>query len=194
MCVSTESFGKAVEMLRTLLKNLFTGACHWIDAVEELMKRALIIAVASLTVLSGWANVPGAASTNWSQATDPIPAIRRRYAAINQNLKKYRVVKKELSGFSTESGELTAYFDGAAIVKIAVINSGEMNSFFEEFYYLNEKLIFVYRKQEIYDQPMSKVVKTKENRFYFNDGQLIRWVNENGKQVEIGRASCRERV
>ena len=165
------------------MKNLFTGECRRIEVTEEFMKRALIITVASLTVLSGWANVVGAASINSSQATDPISAIRRRYAAINQNLKKYRVVKKELSGFSTEGGELTAYFDGAAIVKIAVINNGETNSFFEEFYYLNEKLIFVYRKQEIYDEPMSRVVKTKENRFYFTDGDLIRWINENGKQV-----------
>lgn len=147
------------------------------------MKRALIISVASLFILSGGSNVVGAASANRLQEKDAISAIRQRYAAINQNLPKYRVVKKELSGFSTEGGELSAYFDGAAIVKIAVINNGETNSFFEEFYYLNEKLIFVYRKQEIYDEPMSRVVKTKENRFYFTDGELIRWINENGKQV-----------
>lgn len=165
------------------MRNLFTGACRRINVTEEFMKRALIITVASLTVLSGWAKVAGATSVNSSQATDSISAIRQRYAAINKNLKKYRVVKKELSGFSTEGGELTAYFDGAAIVKIAVVNNGETNSFFEEFYYLNEKLIFVYRKQEIYNEPMSKVVKTKENRFYFADGELIRWVNENGKHV-----------
>ncbi|HEX8423006.1 MAG TPA: hypothetical protein VF634_06325, partial [Pyrinomonadaceae bacterium] len=118
---------------------------------------------------------------------------RQRYAAINKNPAKFRIVKKELSGFSTEGGELTAYFDGAAIVKIAVMNNGETNSFFEEFYFAKEQLIFVYRKQEIYDAPMSKVAKTKENRFYFNDGELIRWVNENGKQVAAGSREYPER-
>lgn len=147
------------------------------------MRRALIITVASMLVLSCWANIECPASANSAQENDSLSFIRQRYAAINKNLAKYRVVKKELSGFSTEGGELTAYFDGAAIVKIAATFNGETNSFFEEFYYSNEKLIFVYRKQEIYDEPMTKVVKTKENRFYFSNDQLIRWINENGRQV-----------
>jgi hypothetical protein len=100
------------------LKNLFTVEWRRINVMEEFMKRALIITVVSLTVLSGWADVVGAASADGSQATDTISAIRRRYAAINQNLKKYRVVKKELSGFSTEGGELTAYFEGAPSRKL----------------------------------------------------------------------------
>lgn len=159
------------------------------------MKRALIISVVTLLVLSGgWAHVARPASASSSpQGKDAISAIRQRYAAINKNLTKFKMVKKELSGFSTEGGELTAYFDGAHIVKIAVINNGETNSFFEEFYYSKEKLIFVYRKQEIYDEPMAKVVKTKENRFYFNEGELIRWVNENGKQVAASSSEYPER-
>lgn len=159
------------------------------------MKRALIITVASFFFLSVcWAHVAEPASASSSpQEKDAIPAIRQRYAVINKNLSKFKTVKKELSGFSTEGGELTAYLDGAEIVKIAVMNNGETNSFFEEFYYKQEKLIFVYRKQEIYDEPMQKVVKTKENRFYFNDGDLIRWVNENGKQVASGSSEYPER-
>lgn len=156
------------------------------------MKKTLIIFVVSLFALSGWASVAGPASANSPQEKDRISSIRARYAAINKNLAKYKVVKKELSGFSTEGGELTAYFDGPQIVKIATTNNGETNSFFEEFYYSDEKLIFVYRKQEIYDEPMSKVVKTKENRFYFGDGKLIRWVNEKGKQVGAGDSQYAE--
>jgi hypothetical protein len=45
------------------------------------------------------------------------------------------VVKKELSGFSTEGGELTAYFDGSKIVKISATYQGETGSAFEEFYF-----------------------------------------------------------
>lgn len=150
------------------------------------MKRALIIIAVSLFVSSGWANVAGAAPATASQGKDSISSIRRRYAAINKNLTKYRVVKKELSGFSTEGGELTAYFDGPDVVKIAATFNGETNRWFEEFYYLNGKLMFVFRKQEVYDRPMGKVVKTNENRFYFNNDELIRWVNEHGKEVAAG--------
>jgi serine/threonine-protein kinase len=147
------------------------------------MKKILLIAMAALFIPSGSVTISSTPPANNLQATDAISTIRRRYAAINKNLAQYKVVKKELAGFSTEGGELTAYFDGATIVKIAATFNGETNSFFEEFYYSNGKLIFVYRKQEIYDEPMTKVVKTKENRFYFNDGELIKWINENGKQV-----------
>lgn len=157
------------------------------------MKKVLIVFVVSVFALSGRAVASVPAPAGSPQGDDPISSIRKRYAAVNKNQVKYKAVKKELSGFSTEGGELTAYFDGPEIVKIAVTNYGETNSFFEEFYYSDEKLIFVYRKQEIYDEPMSKVVRTKENRFYFNDGRLIRWVNENGKQVGAGDRQYPER-
>jgi hypothetical protein len=165
-----------------------SGRGSRINIEGEFMKRILMIAMAALFISSGWANssVPSSAR-NRSQEKQPVSSIRQRYAAINKGLAKYRVVKKELSGFSTEGGELIAYFDGPAIVKIAATYLGETGRSFEEFYYWNEKLIFVYRKQDTYDEPMSgKVVKTRENRFYFSKDELIRWINENAKQVAPG--------
>jgi hypothetical protein len=133
------------------------------------------------------------ASAGSSQDEASISSIRRRYADINKHLAKYKVVKKELSGFSTEGGELTAYFDGPAIVKIAAVYYGETGRSSEEFYYWNGKLIFVFRKQDSYDKPMSgKVVRTRENRFYFSNDELIRWINENAKRVATGDNEYRE--
>ncbi len=83
------------------------------------MKKALIVFVVSLFALSGPASVAGQASGNNPQEKESLTSIRERYAAVNKNLSKYRVVKKELSGFSTEGGELVAYFDGASVVKMA---------------------------------------------------------------------------
>ena len=97
------------------------------------MNRILIIAVATLFISSGRASNPAPASANNYQDKDSIPAIRQRYANINKSLAKYKVVKKELAGFSTEGGELTAYFDGQAIVKIVTTNYGETNSFLRNF-------------------------------------------------------------
>lgn len=153
------------------------------------MKGLLTIAVAALFIASGWANGVTTASANSSQEKDAISSIRRRYTVINKSLAKYRVVKKELSGFSTEGGELIAYFDGPAIVKMAATYQGETGRSFEEFYYSNEKLIFVFRKQDTYDQPLSgKVVRTRESRFYFSNDALIRWIDENAKQVAPGNS------
>jgi hypothetical protein len=119
-----------------------------------------------------------------AQGPDPIQAIRLQYAAINRKAAKYRKVKKELRGFSTEGGELVAYLSGPAIVKITATFFGEMGRATDEFYYSNDKLIFVFRKQSHYRAPLSgKVVRTTENRYYFKDDKLIRWIGENGKQV-----------
>ncbi|MGB8506998.1 MAG: hypothetical protein WCD76_01205 [Pyrinomonadaceae bacterium] len=126
--------------------------------------------------------------------TDSISSIRERYAAINKSLAKYRTIKKELSGFSTEGGELVAYFDGTAIVKIAIANQGETGRSFEDFYYSDEKLIFVFRKEDKYDKPYSsKVIKTAENRLYFSDNKLIRWVDEKANQVAPGRSEYQKK-
>jgi hypothetical protein len=117
-----------------------------------------------------------------SQTASTIRSIRQRYAAINRRVRKYRKVKKELSGFSLEGGELIAYFDGSRIVKMTASYFGESGKATEEYYYWNEKLIFVFRRDHTYDKPMSgKIVSTRANRFYFSNDRLIRWIDENGK-------------
>ncbi|HWN08337.1 MAG TPA: hypothetical protein VNO50_03540 [Pyrinomonadaceae bacterium] len=119
--------------------------------------------------------------------TTVIQAIRQQYAAINKRVGRYKRVKKELSGFSLEGGDLTAYFDGPAIVKVVANHYGEGGRAFEEYYYSKGNLIFVYRKDFTYNRPLSgKVVKTIENRFYFHDDRLIRWIGETEKQVAVG--------
>ena len=85
-----------------------------------------------------------------------------------------------------EGGESVAYFDRTAIVKIVATHFGEGGKTIEEYYYENAKLIFVFERVSHYDRPLSgRVVSTAENRFYFKDGNLIRWIDEGGNQVPI---------
>jgi hypothetical protein len=154
----------------------------------NVMKRTL---TASLILLSGFF----ASTVTSAQSSDPIQTIRQQYASINRNVAKYRKVKKELSGFSAEGGELIAYFKGPAIVKISATYFGEIGRATEEYYYVNEKLIFVYRKDSRYNRPLSgKIVSTAESRFYFKDDKLIRWLDAQGKQVgpETAEYSAKE--
>lgn len=119
------------------------------------------------------------------QAADLIQSIRQQYAAINKRAPRLRKVKKELAGFSAEGGELVAYFDGKAIVKMVATYYGETGRTVEEFYCRDGKLIFAFRKVLNYSRPLSgKVVSTSEERFYFSDDQLIRWLDPDSKQVE----------
>ena len=140
-----------------------------------------------LTAISiGLAVTFGGTSLIVGQTKDPIASIRQHYAAINKRAAKYRRVKKELSGFSLEGGELIAYFDGPAIMKIVTRHFGESGNTVEEYYYRNGQLIFVFEKISHYSRPLSgKVVSALENRYYFNDDDLIRWIGEKGKEVPV---------
>ena len=124
------------------------------------------------------------AKAQGAHSPDPIQAIRQQYAAINRKVARYKKVKKELLGFSAEGGELVAYLSGPSIVKISATFYGEMGRATDEFYYSNDKLIFIYRRHSHYHAPLTgKVVRITENRYYFKDDKLIRWIEEDGKQV-----------
>jgi hypothetical protein len=141
------------------------------------MKPILIIVMVALSVSPALALTSG-------QTEDPIASIRQHYAQINRNAVRYRKVKKELSGFSAEGGTLVAYFDGPNVMKLAATFYGETGKSYEEYYYWDGKLIFVLRRESRYSKPLSaKVVATTENRFHFKDDQMIRWINESGKQI-----------
>lgn len=119
-----------------------------------------------------------------AQTPDPIESIRRHYANINQNVARYRRVKKNLSGYSAEGGELVAYFHGPSVMKMVATFFGETGRTVEEYYYWNGQLIFVFQTENRYDKPLSgKVVRKIETCFYFKDDKLIRWLDENGKEV-----------
>ncbi len=145
------------------------------------MKRLSAILLATFLLVAGHNSVAAASQT---QPEVSINNIRRQYASINKRAARLKKIKKELSGFSLEGGQIVAYLDGPSIVKIVATHYGEMGRNLEEFYYSDGKLIFVYEKIFHYNKPMTgKVIRTVENRYYFDNDQLIRWVEGNGKQA-----------
>jgi hypothetical protein len=161
----------------------------------NLVKRTLAISAFMLLVLAAFTMsshaFPGIAI---AQVEDPIASIRQHYAEINRSAARYKKVKKELSGFSTEGGQLIAYFHGPNLMKIGAIFYGESGKAAEEYYYWDGKLIFVLRTDYAYTKPFSgKVARTEVSRFYFNDDKLIRWIDESGKQVTSGSSEYAEK-
>lgn len=123
------------------------------------------------------------------QAAEPsveetVITIRARYTQIEKNLKGARQVKRDLPGESTEGAELKAYFKDRSVKKLSATFFGETGKALEEYYFWNSELIFVFRVESHYTKPMSGVVKTKtEERFYFAEEKLIRWLNGQKKDV-----------
>lgn len=140
--------------------------------------------IAMLIVLvSGFTTLTTAHASSTPQA-DPIETIRQHYASINKSVPLYRRVKKNLSGFSGEGGEMVAYFHGPSVMKMVATFYGETGKAVEEYYFWNGKLIFIFSVDNRYDKPLSgKVVKKTEGRFYFKDDKLIKWLGGDGKEV-----------
>jgi hypothetical protein len=122
------------------------------------------------------------------QSNDAIESIRQHYANINQNAARYRRVKKSLSGFSAEGGELVAYLHGPSVMKMVATFFGETGKSVEEYYFWNGQLIFILQTENRYNKPFGKVVRKIENRFYFKEDKLIKWMDENGKEVATDSA------
>lgn len=116
---------------------------------------------------------------------EKIRSIRAQYGEIESQLKECRQVKRDLPDESAEGGELTAYFKDASPRKLSARFFGEIGRTLEEYYFAKDnKLMFVLRVEIHYTKPMSGVTKNKtEQRFYFADGKLIRWLNPDNKDV-----------
>lgn len=122
-----------------------------------------------------------------STVEEKIKTIRAHYDDIEKNLKRYAEVKSDLPGESAEGGELTCYFSGQSLRKLIAKFYGETGQAIEEYYFWNERPIFVLRVESHYNKPLSGIVKSKiEERFYFADGVLIRWLDPSKKEVPAG--------
>lgn len=137
-----------------------------------------------LFVMACWLAVTPLLRAADSTVEARVKAIRAESAAIEQELKSYREVKRDLPDESAEGGELTAWFKGPALRKLSARFFGETGQALEEYYFARDVLIFVLRVESHYTRPMSGVTKSKtEQRFYFADGKLIRWLNQDNKDV-----------
>jgi hypothetical protein len=118
-----------------------------------------------------------------------VKAIRIRYDEVERDLKNCKQVKRAVMDESAEGGELTAYFSGQSLRKLVGIFYGETGKTIEEYYFWDERLFFVLRVDSHYDEPLSgKVVRKSEERFYFADDALIRWLDPEKKEVSAGPA------
>jgi hypothetical protein len=115
---------------------------------------------------------------------EKVKAIRARYEEVEKGLSQCKQVKRDLPGESTEGGELIAWLAGQSLRKLSAKFYGETGQALEEYYFWDDRLFFVLRVESRYDKPLSGVVKTKtEERFYFADGGLIRWLDPSKKEV-----------
>lgn len=149
------------------------------------------IAVNSATVAVGallWLCQPLAPGPLADSTVDEqVKIIRSRYDTVEKDLGRCKQAKRDLPGESTEGGELTAYFSDQSLRKLVAKFYGETGQAREEYYFWDDRLFFVLRVESRYNKPLSGKVKTKsEERFYFTDDVLIRWLDPRKREVPAG--------
>jgi hypothetical protein len=130
-----------------------------------------------------------------------IAQIRAEYQAIRAALPNLKVEKVTLEGYSTEGADAKAYRDGNGNIRLI-----RAELFFEsgkeigEYYYKDGKLIFAFYITHRYNAPSNltpqrakeagidafdpKKTTISEDRYYFNNGKMVRWLGETKKEVD----------
>jgi hypothetical protein len=152
------------------------------------MKTAILIALFSFC-LSGsiWAEEPA------------ISQIRQQYQAIRNSLSTFKVESADALEPSTESGEVKTYRDNKRELRMIRMELYfESGKEIEEYYYHDKLLIFALYEEHKYNVPMNmspeaskeigqsfdpKKTKVIANRYYFNNGRMIRWLDSEKKKM-----------
>jgi hypothetical protein len=132
-----------------------------------------------------------------AQKKDTFKEIKTAYVKITSNKESYLQKNVDVDEFSTEGGYATAYLQNGEVKLIEVGSAFETGKSFLNLYYKQNELFFVLQTEHRYNRPFyydaeaaqenndseafdeSKTIIT-ENRYYFNRGELIRWINEDG--------------
>ena len=124
--------------------------------------------------------------------------IRAKFKTINENISTYSKVEVDLMGHSTEGGYYLKYLDKNEIKKVSVTYYGETAKLEIEYYLWEGKVFFIFHQHFRYNSPIylnidlpeegieaydeNKTV-VEENRYYFKDNKLIRWINNDKNKV-----------
>jgi hypothetical protein len=115
------------------------------------------------------------AVTATSGSPAAIARIRAAFAEIQRDAPNYRQTTHDVSDFSLEGGELTGFYRGRELRKLAVRLYGETWRGTEDYYFADGRLAFIHTVQERYGERFSgRAQWTIEHRFYFDGGRLIR--------------------
>ena len=82
------------------------------------------------------------------------------------------------------------YYQGNDLKKIEVAYYGSMGKSLIDYYTDQGQVYFIFQRDYEYDKPMyvegSQVKDIQENRYYFHENRLVRWVNQNQETVPPG--------
>jgi hypothetical protein len=151
----------------------------------EYTNRKIIVLILLLTLFSSLSS-----SGQGDNVEVRIKEIRKECDRINKDITKFKVVQEDINDQSAEGGILKKNYDGNTLRKAVFTFFGETGQLTSEGYFLNGELIFVLETEERYKSPIymgkAETKSKEENRFYFRNEKLIRWIGNDGKIIDAG--------
>lgn len=144
------------------------------------MKKILVLFTMSIILFQTYAQ---------KTETEKITEIRAWYKEIVSELDSYEKEMIEDSEQSAEGGMIYYYLNGDAIKMIKAEYYGESGNVKFSYYFRKGKLFFMFRERKSYDVPIyvdeSGKGTMEEDRFYFYDDVMIRWLDKEKNKVNI---------
>lgn len=127
--------------------------------------------------------------TRGADSTDPlIRSIKNEFGKIEADHAKFRSVKKDIMDQSTEGGDGTLDYDGKQLRRARLEYFGETGKAYYMYYFSHGKIIFCFSRETRYTKPFYienySIGLIKTTRYYFQNGRLVRVIDEKGKLVD----------
>lgn len=131
-----------------------------------------------------------------------ITYIRNQFKKVSTMTASIKPDTVDMENISAEGAELLVYKNKGNLIKLLLTAYGETGKSVTEYYFDNREMVFAYVITHQYNRPMyltkekaketgdtewfdQKKTKLSENRYYFKDEKLIRWIGPDKKTVPV---------
>ena len=113
------------------------------------------------------------------QLQETLEKIQTQATEISDNLNDYSWIGSEEDGKISYLKQLD---DGSwQVMKVLIYPSLSKEDHYEEYYYWNDELFFAYIWTDSNISSDVKAGEQKIDRYYYDDGKLVRWIDENNR-------------
>ena len=113
------------------------------------------------------------------QLQETLEKIQTQATEISDNLNEYSWIGSEEQGKISYLKQLK---DGTwQVMKVLIYPSLSEDGYYEEYYYWNDELFFAYIWADSSTLSSLKDGEQKIDRYYYDDGKLVRWIDENNR-------------
>jgi hypothetical protein len=130
---------------------------------------------------------PAFAQADTAQAREVFALVNKRLPTLD---KVSLVVKLPNVDYKSE---VKAWLDAGSVAKLEVTDRDDSGNVFTEYYYARGELVIIYQAVMGFKSAgnSNKMATTSEERYYFRDGKMFKWLSGMGNdKLDVPRASA----